>query len=260
MRINEIIVEFVTPAEISQVERFADALWSRLGVDVVLSANTHFLDRVNDVRNGKEVSVAEMIRLFKKEYMKYGKDISQLDNTEAVMRDLATTINVPFVLRDTPRGKVMIPKTIMRKQNFQTPNHVYAIETELAEKVNPATLQQGYHRTKPTADGKFQLVADGTTLGAASTTPNVPVLKITAYDENMIEVAHGQFAAERGRLLLNKNLVAHQIWVGPNYRRLGLASEIYAFATELGNTMAPSKYQSDQGKALWKGFAQKGVR
>jgi hypothetical protein len=128
MKINEIILEFVTPAEISQVERFADALWSRLGVDVVLSANTHFLDRVNDVRNGKEVSVAEMIRLFKKEYMKYGKDISQLDNTEAVMRDLATTINVPFVLRDSPRGKVMIPKTIMRKQNFTTSNHVYAIE------------------------------------------------------------------------------------------------------------------------------------
>lgn len=128
MKINEIIVEFVTPAEISQVERFADALWSRLGVDVVLTANAHFIERVNDVRNGKEVSVAEMIRLFKKEYMKYGKDIASLDNTEAVMRDLATSINVPFALRDTPNGKVMIPKTIMRKPDFKTPNHVYAIE------------------------------------------------------------------------------------------------------------------------------------
>jgi hypothetical protein len=262
MKINEIISEDVSQGDFAQIERFADALWGRLGVDVKFT--WHFMQRVNDERNGKPITTAELIRMFKKEYMKYGKNVANMDNSvEAVFKDAMTAINLPFVIKDTPQGKELIAKTTMRKPNFKThpgqPTYVID-DVNLDEKVNPATLQQGYHRTKPSRDGKFQLVADGTTLGAVSTTPNVPVLKITAYDDNMIEVASGQFTAERGKLLLNKNLVAHQIWVEPAYRRLGLASEIYQFATELGNTMAPSKYQSDQGKALWKGFAQKGVR
>jgi hypothetical protein len=119
MKINEIICEDVSQGDFAQIERFADALWGRLGIDVKFT--WHFMQRVNDVRNGKPITTAELIRMFKKEYMKYGKDVSSMDNSvEAVFKDAMTAINLPFVIKDTPQGKELIAKTTMRKPNFKT--------------------------------------------------------------------------------------------------------------------------------------------
>jgi hypothetical protein len=124
MRITELL-EDVDFYQLSQIESFVEALWDRLGVDVKFTR--HFLDRLNDPRNGKPITSAELIRLFKKEYERNGKDIAKLDDVEAVMKDLLTNINLPFVMKDTPHGKEMVAKTIMRKQNFKTPDPEFVI-------------------------------------------------------------------------------------------------------------------------------------
>jgi hypothetical protein len=117
----------ITSSELSQVETFADRLWSKLGIDVEFTK--HFVDRLNDDRNGKPISSAELVRLFKREYELYGKAIQKLDDRyEAVMKDLTTQINLPFVIKDTDSGKSVIAKTVMRKQNFRSPDPEFAVK------------------------------------------------------------------------------------------------------------------------------------
>ena len=97
MRITE-VDNPVTQADIDQLEVFADRLFAKVGIDVEFTR--HFLDRVNDERNIKQITMSELTRLFKQEYKRWGKPIAQLGpDAEAVMKDMATNINLPFALR-----------------------------------------------------------------------------------------------------------------------------------------------------------------
>ena len=81
------------------------------------------MDRVNDVRNRKQITVAELIRMFKQSYKKYGKKIARLGpDIEAVLNDMQTDINMPFVLKWDGKELDLVAKTVMRKQNFATSN------------------------------------------------------------------------------------------------------------------------------------------
>jgi hypothetical protein len=126
MLLRELISETINQAQLDQVEAFADGLWSRLGIDV--SFTRHFLDRLNHPRNGRAITASELIRLFKQEYQRHGRDIAGLDpGSEAVMRDLVTSLNLPFVLQDRQLQRQLVAKTIMRKPEFLTPDPVYAV-------------------------------------------------------------------------------------------------------------------------------------
>jgi hypothetical protein len=126
MLLRELISETINQAQLDQVEAFADGLWSRLGIDV--SFTRHFLDRLNDPRNAPAITVTELIRLFKQEYQRYGRDIAHLDSgSEAVLRDLVTSLNLPFVIQDRQGTRQLVTKTIMRKPEFLTPDPVYTV-------------------------------------------------------------------------------------------------------------------------------------
>jgi len=119
----------VTPVDIAQLERFADKLFGKVGIDVAFTK--HFMDRVNDERNAKPITPAELTRIFKQEYKRWGKPIAQLGpDQEAVMKDLATDINIPFALKyDRENDELdLIAKTVMRKKDFQTPNKEFPVE------------------------------------------------------------------------------------------------------------------------------------
>ena len=114
---------FITRSDLAQIEKYADKLFAKVGVDVEFTR--HFLDRVNDERNRKQITVQELIRLFKQTYAKHGRKIPQLGpDAEAVIKDMRTDINMPFVLNWNPRQQEfeLVAKTIMRKKNFRTPN------------------------------------------------------------------------------------------------------------------------------------------
>src|SRR6056300_1711704 len=119
----------VTAVDMKQLETFADRIFADVGIDVEFTK--HFMDRVNSERNEKPIVPAELTRLFKQERKRYGKPIAQMGpDSEAVMRDLQTNINVPFALvLDKDNDELdLIAKTVMRKQNFDTPNRVFAVE------------------------------------------------------------------------------------------------------------------------------------
>ena len=114
----------ITPAELDSVERFADNMFGKIGIDVEFTR--HFLDRVNDERNVKPITVSELIRLFKQEYKRWAKPIAQMGpDAEAVMKDLSTDINMPFVLNVDRSGMLdLVAKTVMRKKGFRTSNPI----------------------------------------------------------------------------------------------------------------------------------------
>jgi len=120
---KEFIKEEVTKKDLDGVERFADKLFAAVGIDV--NFTRHFLDRVNDERNKKPINTAELTRLFKQTYKKHGKKIPKLgDDAQAVIHDMETDINMPFVLKYDNRTQEfdLVAKTIMRKKNFMTSN------------------------------------------------------------------------------------------------------------------------------------------
>ena len=109
----------ITKSDLDQVERYADKLFGALGIDVEFTK--HFMDRVNDARNIKQITTSELVRLFKQSYKKYGKKIAKMsDDANAVIHDMKTDINMPFVL-NIKNGKIeLVAKTVMRKKNFTT--------------------------------------------------------------------------------------------------------------------------------------------
>ena len=123
-----ILDEEVTQSQLNDIEKYADRLFKAVNVDV--NFTRHFVDRVNDKRNQKPISTSELTRLFKQTYKKHGKKIPKMgDDAQAVIHDMQTDINMPFVLAYDDRNKELdlVAKTIMRKQNFKTPNQKLTI-------------------------------------------------------------------------------------------------------------------------------------
>jgi hypothetical protein len=101
---------------LKDIDRVADKFLNP--VDVVLT-NQHFFDRLNDPRNDKEISSAELIGFFKR-LSKYKKEFVDFLNqyNQIVAVDDRTNINIPFM----KQANKAIAKTIMRKKDFKTPN------------------------------------------------------------------------------------------------------------------------------------------
>ena len=114
--------EDITKSDLDQVEKYADRLFKAVGIDVEFTR--HFLDRVNDERNKKPITSAELIRLFRLTYKKYGKKIPKMGaDAQAVIHDMETDVNMPFVLNLDRSGMLdLVAKTVMRKKDFKTQN------------------------------------------------------------------------------------------------------------------------------------------
>ena len=111
----------LTKSDLDNVEKYADKLYKSVGIDVEFTR--HFLDRVNDARNKKQITVGELIRMFKQSRKMHGKKIAQLGpDAEAVLNDMQTDINMPFVLKWDGKELDLVAKTVMRKSNFATSN------------------------------------------------------------------------------------------------------------------------------------------
>ena len=121
-KFKEYISEEITKNDLDQIEKYADKLFAVVGIDIEFTR--HFLDRVNDARNKKPISSAELIRLFRLTYKKYGKKIPKMGpKAQAVIHDMETDINMPFVLNIDRSGMLdLVAKTVMRKKNFKTSN------------------------------------------------------------------------------------------------------------------------------------------
>jgi len=118
---KEFITEDLSKADLDAVERMADKLFAKVGIDVEFTR--HFLDRVNDARNKKPISSGELVRIFKLTYKKHGSKISKLGkNAEAILHDINSHVNIPFILKWDANNQEfdMISKTVMRKKDFKS--------------------------------------------------------------------------------------------------------------------------------------------
>jgi hypothetical protein len=113
----------ISKSELNSLEKILDGLFK--GVNIDIEFTRHFHDRLNDPRNKKQIDLAELQRLFTKTYKKYGKELTGMDDkAEAVLNDIQSELNLPFVLQWNKKTKMveLIGKTIMRKKNFLTPD------------------------------------------------------------------------------------------------------------------------------------------
>jgi len=119
----------ITLADLQQLEMGLDILFSKLDIDIDITGK-HFLDRINDPRNGQPVTIDELKTVFKKVFVQYGDTIKGLDDQDqGVLLHLATQLNIPFVLKHDVRKNqdTLHAKTIMRKPNFHSDSPVFRV-------------------------------------------------------------------------------------------------------------------------------------
>jgi len=112
---------YISREELKEVECFADKLFESLGIDIAFT--NHFYERLNDPRNGKQITGAELKDMFNDMFLKIGDDLSDMKiDTEAVINDVSSKLNIPFVLVYDKRNNEIdfVSKTIMRKHDFKT--------------------------------------------------------------------------------------------------------------------------------------------
>ena len=113
---TEIYLSEIPMGDLKQIDTFADKKLNP--VDVVLT-DKHFFDRLNDPRNKKEISKAELIGFFKRLAKKKKTFLDFLDKyNQVVAVDDRTDINIPFM----KQANKVIAKTVMRKKDFKTQN------------------------------------------------------------------------------------------------------------------------------------------
>jgi hypothetical protein len=127
--VKGILSEFMTKGDLGNVEDFADNLFNDIGIDIEFTK--HFVDRLNDPRNGEEIQADELKDLFTKLYQKYGEKIPNFRNgTHALITDFNTNINIPFELKWDKESKMfdMVNTTVLRTKKFHVsdkqPSHM----------------------------------------------------------------------------------------------------------------------------------------
>jgi predicted kinase len=122
--------EKVNQSQIDQLEKFADRILAKYDIDVQFTR--HFVDRLNDPRNNPEIKVVELQKFFKKIQKNKGKDIKSNPDTQVVLKDLTTNLNLPVVINYKDGEFEVVNKTIMRKKDFKTPDKTIQYENAVA--------------------------------------------------------------------------------------------------------------------------------
>ena len=117
---NMNLEEKVSFSDLDSIETYADNKLDPIDVEFT----DHFFNRLNDPRNKKEISNAELIGFFKRLSKRKKELIDFLEKyKEIVASDSRTNINIPFV----KQVDKIIAKTILRKKGFQTSNPKLAV-------------------------------------------------------------------------------------------------------------------------------------
>ena len=119
--------EDFTQKDVNDLEKFADRILRKYGIDVEFTR--HFVDRLNDPRNSPDIKVSELQRFFKKIQKNKGRNIINNPDVEAVLKDMATNLNLPVVIKTKSDDSFEVTnKTIMRKKDFKTTSKVISYE------------------------------------------------------------------------------------------------------------------------------------
>ena len=124
----------MTSSELDSVEKYADSELDPIDIEF----GNHFFDRLNDPRNGKEITPDELVSFFDRLAKKKDAFISFVKRYhEFVVKDKNSNINIPFV----SQVNQALAKTIMRKPGFMTPDPTIALEEGIDDPVKPGILK-----------------------------------------------------------------------------------------------------------------------
>ena len=111
---SKLPINEIPMGDLQKIDQFADKKLNP--VDIVIT-DKHFFDRLNDPRNGKEISQAELIGFFKRLSKKKKEFVDFLNKYNSVVAvDDRTNINIPFM----KQANKAIAKTVMRKKDFKS--------------------------------------------------------------------------------------------------------------------------------------------
>ena len=141
-------------ADMDAVEKYADSQMSP--EDVELGKETdHFFQRLNDPRNGKEISPAELTGFFKRLAKNKKKFLEFLKQyKEFVVTDNRSKINIAFL----KVANKLIAKTVMRKVDFKSATPVFT--TEVAARYIEPKRVEGFLKKYPKVEDLMQRIVD----------------------------------------------------------------------------------------------------
>ena len=128
--------------------------------------------------------------------------------------------------------------------------------------INPEVFKEGFEKLKQLADGiwlRAYTDEKGTHIEAVKDSHTVGEVHLELLDKHgtrwRVTPSDEYMAAEKG----NMNTQSASTKVAEGSQRQGIASELYRFASELGNDVVPSDNRTPAGKAMWEGFEKKGL-
>lgn len=116
--------------------------------------------------------------------------------------------------------------------------------------INPDVFVEGFAKAKDIildGIGKIKIIAHYE--------PKYDELRLDAYSIKDGGVPIGGVSLQKE----GTNLKSFSTRVSDEYQRKGVATELYKYASELGNDIIPSTDQSYKGKGMWQGFENKGL-
>ena len=114
------------------------------------------------------------------------------------------------------------------------------------EHVNDRLFYTGYEKKKPILSGRYVLTASAGYVGyGARPDYKSSQFRIVAATNSGEKIGWVNFENK------NDKLEALDLSIQPAHRRLGIATEMYKFARELGNDIAPSRLQTGMGRLFW---------
>lgn len=226
----------ITKAQIKKLEKYTDALFQQVGIDTNYSK--HFIERVNNRRNKKPITIEELRDLFKKVHRKYALKIAKLGaGAEAVMKDMESDINVPFAINwdDKNLEFDLVGKTVMRKKNFKTRNKTFRVESLQERQLTPAEEKKKEEivkelkkkedelRDKHGEDWKSVMYAIATDKAKSSTNES--------FSEEVEFMSFGEFVAEEKKKKAAKKKKKNK--KGENYEPTGGKIELSGKKTQV---------------------------
>ena len=143
MKSFKTVIESVSQRELDDLEKFGDRLLNKFDIDIEFTR--HFADRLNDKRNKPAIDVEELKTLFKKMADNKGKKIKKHGNSEAILKDMQSDLNLPVVINWKNGEFEVVNKTIMRKKGFKSPDPMLKYES-VEEERNYRKEYDNYHK------------------------------------------------------------------------------------------------------------------
>lgn len=253
--------EPVTQQELDNIKRFMDSLFAKYDMNFAFS--NHFIDRVNDVRNRRQITIKELADVFRKMYVKHGESIKQLVEYEGrfqlVVRKLSSSLNLAIVVEPSRRRGEhdILVKTVMRKKNFHTKpdDRVLVIESVQLDEIERDTITKKNSLSRDDLDHLFDDAEESEHKIKGLDVYELDASEITDHGDMMLLIKDPRRNGFVGALEINTSqdgFSYSHIFMVPQLQGRGIAIELYKLAIqEYGFDLVSDETQTPGSESVW---------